>query len=196
MKQRTATIKRTTSETDISLQFNLDGDGQSKIDTGIAFLDHMLDLFSKHGLFDISLAVKGDLAVDYHHSVEDVGICLGQAVHKALDGGKQINRYASGLIPMDEALCQIAIDISNRPHLSLSPALPKGKVGTFDTELIQEFFQAFVSNARVSLHITMLAGENLHHIIEAAFKAFGVILDQATQRDPRKKGVPSTKGVL
>jgi imidazoleglycerol-phosphate dehydratase len=193
---RKATIERNTSETKIKLDFNIDGTGQVKLDTGMPFFDHMLDLFTRHGLFDLELKVDGDLDIDYHHSVEDVGICLGQAFKKALDDGKQINRYASGLIPMDESLAQIAIDICNRPSLQFSPKLPQGMTGKFDSELVLEFFNAFVNNARISLHIGVTSGDNLHHMIEACFKGFGIILDRATQIDPRKTGVPSTKGVL
>ena len=196
MSTRKSTIERNTSETKIKLNFNIDGNEHIKIDTGIPFFDHMLDLFARHGLFDLELTVNGDLDIDFHHSVEDVGICLGQAFNKALGDGKQINRYASGLIPMDESLAQIAIDISNRPSLQFNPKLPKGTVGKFESELILEFFQAFTNNARISLHIGVITGENLHHMIEACFKGFGIILDRATQIDPRKKGVPSTKGVL
>ena len=195
-KKRVGTITRNTAETKINLQFDIDGDGQSTIDTGIGFFDHMLTLFAKHGLFDLTVKVDGDLDVDGHHSVEDVGICLGLAFRDAVGDAVGINRYASVIIPMDEALCQTAIDVSNRPALSMKHNFDKEKVGQFDSELVEEFFNAFVNNARINLHIDMLKGSNLHHKIEACFKAFGVCLDQATQLDPRKKGVPSTKGVL
>ncbi len=196
MMERNGKINRKTSETDVNLQFTLDGSGQSSCQTGIPFLDHMLDLFATHGLFELTVEANGDLDVDFHHTTEDIGICLGLAFKEALGDAKGIYRYASGAIPMDESLCQMAIDISNRPHLSFNADLAKGKVGDFDVELVEEFFNAFVSNARVSLHIDIVAGTNLHHMIEACFKAFGVILDRATRHDPLKKGVPSTKGIL
>ncbi|MBT5855693.1 imidazoleglycerol-phosphate dehydratase HisB [bacterium] len=196
MSTRQASISRDTKETQIQLDFTVDGDCKSDIKTGIGFLDHMLDLFTVHGLFDLKLRVNGDLEIDGHHTTEDVAICLGKALSEALNDSKGIHRYASGLIPMDEALCQIALDISGRPHLDFEGDFPKGKVGDFDVELVEEFFRAFVNNARVTLHINVLKGGNLHHMIEACFKAFGVILDRATQIDTRKKGVPSTKGVL
>lgn len=193
---RRADVNRKTNETAIELVFGLDGSGTSAIDTGIGFFDHMLDLFTKHGNFDLSLKVDGDLRVDFHHSVEDVGICLGQAFRDALGDASGISRYSSGLIPMDEALCQMAIDVSNRPFLDFQGAFPKSKVGEFDVELVKEFFNAFVSNARVTLHLEVIKGENLHHMIEACFKAFGQLLDKATRIDPMREGVPSTKGVL
>ena len=195
-KKRTATVKRKTKETEISLTLNLDGSGKNSINTGIGFFDHMLDLFSTHGLFDLSVSVKGDLEIDGHHSVEDVGICLGEAFRTALGDARGINRYASGLYPMDEALCQIALDISNRPHLTFKADFAKTSVGTFDTELVEEFFNAFVNNGRITCHISYLYGQNLHHMIEGSFKGFGQCLDWATCINPRKKDVPSTKGVL
>jgi imidazoleglycerol-phosphate dehydratase len=194
--KRNATIRRKTGETDIDLSFTLDGSGQSDINTGIAFFDHMLDLFTKHGHFDLNLTLNGDLAVDYHHSVEDAGICLGQAFKEALGDARGIQRYASGLIPMDEACCEMALDISNRPMLIFDCDLPKTKVGTFDVELVEEFFNAFVSNARVTLHIRIIRGTNLHHIIEACFKAFGRILGAASTQIPGRNDIPSTKGML
>ncbi len=193
---RKASITRKTNETDIALDFAIDGSGTANINTGIAFFDHMLNLFTKHGVFNLNLNMQGDLDVDFHHSVEDVGICLGQTFREALGDAKGIQRYASGLIVMDEALCQMAVDISNRPILVFDYTFPKTKIGTFDSELVEEFFQAFVSNARLSLHIKILSGTNLHHIAESCFKALGIILDQATQIDPRKNDIPSTKGVL
>ena len=196
MTKREATIERNTTETKIKLSLLLDGDGQSSIKTGIGFFDHMLTLFSKHGLFDLTVAVDGDLDVDGHHSVEDVGICLGLAFHDAIGDARGINRYASAIIPMDESLCQIAIDVSNRPALGFNHNFEKEKVGEFDSELVEEFFNAFVNNARINLHIDMLKGSNLHHKIEACFKAFGICLDRAIQLDPRKKDIPSTKGIL
>ncbi|RAP30780.1 imidazoleglycerol-phosphate dehydratase HisB [Candidatus Marinamargulisbacteria bacterium SCGC AG-414-C22] len=196
MEKRQASIERNTKETQIKLTFAIDGEGKAAVATGVGFFDHMLDLFSKHGLFDLDLSVTGDLEIDAHHTVEDVGICLGQAFQQALGTGKGINRYASAIIPMDESLCQIAIDVSNRPALGFNHNFEKDKVGEFDSELVEEFFNAFVNNARINLHIDMLKGTNLHHKIEACFKAFGVCLDRATQRDPRKKDIPSTKGIL
>jgi len=193
---RKASVKRHTNETKVDLDFTIDGKANANIDTGIPFFDHMLDLFTHHGMFDMTLKVKGDIEVDYHHTVEDVGICLGHAFREALGDAKGINRYASGLTPMDESLAQIALDISNRPHLSFECNLPKTKVGNFDVELAEEFFQAFVNNSRITLHMEIIRGKNLHHIIEACFKGLGRLLDSATQIDPRKKSVPSTKGVL
>lgn len=193
---RKAKISRKTAETNVDLVFEIDGLGKSSIDTGIGFFDHMLTLFTKHGLFNLNVKVVGDLDVDFHHSVEDVGICLGQAFQKAISDGAQINRYASSLIPMDEALCQVAIDVSNRPYLGFVAKFSKEYVGQFDAELVEEFFRAFVNNARINLHIELKKGSNLHHEIESIFKAVGVCLDQATKIDDRKTGIPSTKGVL
>ena len=193
---RQAQISRKTSETQIDLKFAIDGSGQRQILTGIPFFDHMLDLFTKHGHFDLSLNVKGDIEIDYHHTVEDVGICLGEAFRQALGDSKGIVRYASGLIPMDECLCQLAVDLSNRPYLSFKADLGKTKVGSFDVELAEEFFRAFVMNARITLHLELLSGENLHHIIEACFKALGVVLDRSSMTDSRKNDIPSTKGTL
>lgn len=193
---RVGKVSRKTNETQIDLTFKLDGTGKSKIKTDIPFFDHMLDLFTKHGIFDLDLNVKGDIDIDFHHSVEDTGICLGQAFREALGDSKGITRYASGLIPMDEALCQVAVDISNRPHLTFNYDAPKSKVGEFDIELAEEFFIAFVNNARITLHLDIIRGRNLHHIIEGCFKGLGIILDRATILDPRKAGIPSTKGIL
>ena len=191
---REAAIKRHTSETKITLNFGIDGNGKSNIKTEIPFFDHMLDLFTKHGQFDMTLTAKGDIEIDAHHTVEDIGICLGLAIKEALGDCKGIQRYASGLIPMDESLCQMAMDICNRPTLVLNSHLPKTKVGEFDVELVEEFFNAMVMNARLSLHIDVIRGNNVHHIIESMFKAFGVILNQATQIIG--KSIPSTKGLL
>lgn len=196
MKKRQATIQRHTNETKIDLSLTIDGDGKSNIQTGIGFFDHMLTLWTHHGLFNLTLQVDGDLEVDFHHTVEDVGIALGQAFQKAIGDAKGINRYASGFTPMDEALCRIAIDYSNRPHLDFKNHLPKTKVGEFDVELTEEFLNAFVNNARITLHIDILKGNNLHHIIEACFKGLGRELDKASTLDPRKKDIPSTKGIL
>jgi len=193
---RTAQVSRTTKETQISLDLSLDGTGIGKITTGIGFFDHMLDLFTHHGLFDLTVTMTGDLGVDGHHSVEDVGIALGTAFRNALGDGRGIVRYASGLTPMDETLVQVAIDISNRPHLSFNCPLPKASLGGFDVELTEEFFNAFVTNARISLHIDVIRGSNLHHLIEACFKGFGRLLGQAVQLNPRQPAIPSTKGIL
>lgn len=194
---RTAVIERKTNETDIKLQLNIDGSGKAEIDTGVGFFDHMLTLFASHGMFDLSVKCRGDLQVDAHHSVEDIGICLGKAFAEALGDMKGINRYADRMIPMDEALVLVAIDVSGRPHLEMDLEIPSQKVGDFDTELVEEFFLSFVRNAKVTLHIKKLSGKNSHHIIEGCFKAFGRVLDFATSVDARREGVlPSTKGVL
>lgn len=193
--QRIGTIDRKTGETKIQLSLHLDGKGTTDIHTGIGFFDHMLTLLGYHGQFDLTVDAQGDLDVDYHHTVEDVGIVLGHAFREALGDCKGIHRYASGLIPMDEALAQIAIDISNRPYLAFSASVGKTKVGTFDVELLEEFLRAFVNNARLTLHVSLLSGDNLHHIIESVFKGLGIMLRQAVQVDPTKD-TPSTKGVL
>lgn len=194
--ERKHSIKRDTTETRIDLTFALDGDGRSTINTGLPFLDHMLTLFTKHGYFNLDVTVDGDIEVDGHHTTEDLAICLGQAFREALGDGAGIKRYASGTIPMDESLCQCAIDISNRPSLIFNADFPKTKVGTFDVELVEEFFNGFVNNARIALHIDLIRGDNLHHMIEAIFKAFGVVLSQAVERHPDRTDIPSTKGVL
>jgi len=196
MAKRAAKIKRKTSETDISLSLNIDGSGKSTISTGIPFFDHMLKLFSKHGLFDLKLEAKGDIEVDYHHTVEDVGICLGQAFNKALGNKKGITRYSEAKVPMDEALTEAIIDISGRPHLTYKVKFIKTKFIDFDLEVVREFFEAFVMNAGITVHINLLRGRNMHHKIESIFKAFAVALSKACEISPRKKGVPSTKGVL
>lgn len=194
---RSSEIKRKTKETDIFLSLNLDGSGKSDIDTGVGFFDHMLTLFASHGMFDLVVKCNGDLEVDAHHTVEDVGICLGKAFSEALGDMKGIKRYSDKIIPMDESLILCAIDISGRPHLSLNLDVPAKRVGNFDTELVSEFFLAFVRNAKMTLHINKFAGRNTHHIIEGGFKAFGRALDEATMIDSRREGIlPSTKGVL
>jgi imidazoleglycerol-phosphate dehydratase len=196
MAKRTSVIKRKTGETSISLSLNIDGKGKSSVNTGIPFFDHMLTLFAKHGLFDLKLTAKGDIKVDYHHTVEDVGICLGQAFKEALGDKKGIVRYGESKVPMDEALAEVIIDISGRPHLTYNVPFEKTKFIDFDVEVVKEFFEAFVLNAGITVHINMIRGGNMHHIIEAIFKAFAVTLSKAYAIDPRKKGVPSTKGVL
>lgn len=194
---RIGEIERTTKETSITLRLDLDGSGQSDIDTGVGFLDHMLTLFSRHGMFDLTITCDGDTYVDDHHSVEDIGICLGTAFRQALGDMAGINRYGSIILPMDEALIMAAVDISGRSYLGFDFQIPAHKVGTFDTELVEEFFLAFVRNANITLHLRQLAGTNSHHIIEGAFKAFGRVMRQAAALDPSLDGqIPSTKGVL
>ena len=194
---RTAYINRKTAETDITLSLDLDGSGKSKIDTGVGFLDHMLTLFAKHGRFDLSVSCMGDTNVDDHHSTEDIGIALGQAFRIALDDKAGIVRYGSMLLPMDETLMLCAVDLSGRSTLRFDMTLPAQKVGTFDTELVKEFFLAFVRNADCCVHLKQLDGSNTHHIIEAAFKGFGRAMHTASSIDPGLSGeIPSTKGVL
>lgn len=189
-------IKRSTAETKIDVDFLIDGEGKGDIKTGVGFLDHMLVLFTNHGLFDVKVNCNGDTEVDDHHTTEDIGIALGQTFHKAIGDKAGITRYASVSIPMDEALATVHIDISGRSHLVYRVDGLKDKVGTFDTELVQEFFQGFVNHARVTLHINVEYGTNTHHMIEAIFKAFARALDQASSLNPRIKGIPSTKGLL
>lgn len=194
---RTSEIKRTTAETDIFLSIDLDGSGKSEIDTGCGFLDHCLTLFAKHGSFDLKVTCKGDKEVDFHHSVEDIGICLGQAMADALGDMRGIVRYGNMLLPMDEALILAAVDISGRGLLSYGLVIPAEKVGEFDTELTEEFFLGFVRNARVTLHLKQLDGKNSHHIIEGTFKAFARAMKAAVAIDEKNKDeIPSTKGVL
>ena len=190
-------IKRTTAETDIELKLMLDGNGTSKINTGCGFLDHMLTLFASHGSFDLCIECKGDTNVDYHHSVEDIGICLGTAFRQALGNCMGIYRYGSMILPMDEALILTAIDISGREFLAYDLKIPTEKVGDFDTELVEEFLLAFVRNAGITLHVKQLAGTNSHHIIEGAFKSIARALKIAVAIDEKKAGeIPSTKGKL
>ncbi len=194
---RTATAARKTSETDVQLTINIDGSGISDINTGVGFLDHMLSLFSRHGSFDLTVECGGDTRIDDHHSVEDVGICLGSAFSAALGDMGGISRYAHSITPMDESLVMTAVDISGRAYLSFHAELPSQKVGSFDTELVKEFFLAFVRKANVTLHVKQLAGENTHHIIEAIFKSIARTLREAAAIDVKQNGtVPSTKGVL
>lgn len=196
MENRFSTINRKTKETDIHLELNLDGKGNSQIETGIGFFNHMLDSFVRHGFFDMKLTAKGDLYVDSHHTVEDTGIVLGQAIKNALGDKKGIRRYGSSTIPMDESLVCCAIDLSGRPFLSYDLKFDSDKVGYIDTELIKEFFYALSYNAGMNLHIRMLSGENNHHIAEAAFKAFAKALDEACGYDSRVQDVLSTKGTI
>ena len=193
---RGAEVSRRTNETDIQLSFGVDGSGRSEIETDVPFLNHMLDLFTKHGQFDLQVKAKGDIEIDDHHTVEDIGICLGQTLLEALGNKKGIKRYASVFVPMDEALAQVVIDISNRPHFEYRADYPSQQVGSFSTELVQEFLWKFALEARVTLHVIVHYGQNTHHMIEAIFKALGRALDEATLVDPRVTGVPSTKGVL
>ena len=194
---RTATVQRKTAETDIKLSLNLDGKGVSKIDSGCGFLDHMLTLFARHGRFDLKVTCKGDTHVDGHHTVEDVGIALGQAFAAALGDKKGITRYGNTVLPMDEALILSAVDISGRSYLGYEMSLPTEKVGEFDTELGAEFWLAFVRNANVTLHIREIAGDNSHHILEGAFKSVARTLRAAVAIDPAAADeIPSTKGVL
>ena len=194
---RTSEIKRTTAETDISLKLNLDGAGKSEISTGCGFLDHMLTLFAKHGRFDLILSCKGDTYVDDHHTAEDIGIALGDAFTKALGDKKGITRYGSTVLPMDEALILSAVDLSGRSYLGYTLEIPSEKVGTFDTELVREFFIAFTANAKFNLHINQLAGINSHHIIEGAFKSDARSLKAAVAIDKDfADDIPSTKGII
>ena len=197
LKNRTAEILRNTAETQITLKLDLDGKGTAFVDTGIGFLDHMLTLFARHGNFDLEVTCKGDLNVDFHHSTEDIGICLGMAFSQALGNMSGITRYGNIILPMDEALILCAADISGRSYLSYELSIPAEKVGTFDTELTEEFFLAFTRKAGMTLHLRQLAGTNSHHIIEGAFKAFGHTMKQAVSHDASQEGrIPSTKGVL
>ena len=194
---RTAQITRTTKETDIRLTLNLDGTGKSEIHSGVGFLDHMLTLFAKHGRFDLELTCNGDTEVDDHHSVEDIGIALGQAFEQALGDKRGIVRYGSFILPMDETLILSAVDISGRSYLNYDLHIPPQKVGTFDTELTEEFFLGFVRNANLTLHLKQLEGKNSHHIIEGTFKSFGRTMKQAVAIDENfRDEIPSTKGVL
>ncbi|MDO8880124.1 MAG: imidazoleglycerol-phosphate dehydratase HisB [Coriobacteriia bacterium] len=193
---RSATIERQTSETDITLTLGLDGDGSASVETGVPFFDHMLDAFGRHGLFALTVAATGDLDVDAHHTVEDVGICLGSALSEALGDRRGIRRFGSAVVPMDEALVLVAVDISGRGQLHYAVDLPIEIIGTFDTTLAREFMVALTTSAGITLHVRSLAGDNAHHIIEAAFKALARALAEAVSLDPRVTGVPSTKGAL
>jgi len=195
-RARTASIARKTNETDIALSFDVDGTGVSELQTDVPFLNHMLDLFTKHGQFNLKVDAKGDIEIDDHHTVEDIGICLGQTLREALGDKRGIKRYANVFIPMDEALAQVAIDISNRPHFEYRAQYPSQQVGSFDTQLVHEFLWKLALEARITLHVIVHYGQNTHHMIEAVFKALGRALDEATSIDPRVQGVPSTKGVL
>ncbi len=193
---RKASVKRETNETDISMDFAIDGSGKAEISTGIGFFDHMLNSFTRHGLFDMKLSVKGDLYVDTHHSIEDTGIVLGQAIKEAIGDKKSIKRYGSVILPMDEALVLCSLDLSGRPYLVCDAKFTTDRVGYFDTEMVKEFFYAISYSAGMNLHIKVLSGSNNHHIIEGIFKAFAKALDEATITDPRIKDIMSTKGSL
>ncbi len=194
---RTAKVERKTKETDIKLYINLDGKGQYSIDTSIPFFDHMLSLMCKHGVFDIKLKAKGDIDIDYHHTIEDIGIVLGKALKQAIGNMKGISRFGQATVPMDEALASVSLDISGRPYLVYKVEFPKkSKIKNFDPDLIEDFLQAFVSNSSLTLHVDSPYGRNTHHIIEAVFKALGRALKNAISIDPRIKGIPTTKGKL
>ena len=193
---RIGEITRKTGETDIRLSLNLDGSGESEVFTGVGFLDHMLDLFTKHGFFDLSVAGAGDTHVDFHHTVEDVGICLGQAIDQALGDKAGIRRFGGETVPMYEAIATVNLDLCGRPYIAWNTPLDGGKIGDFDAELAEEFFHGFVNNAGATLHVNVPYGTNRHHIVEAVFKAFGRALNQATRIDDRVVGVLSTKGSL
>lgn len=196
MSDRTARIHRKTGETEISLMLDLDGSGKTELQTGVPFLEHMLDLFAKHGLFDLQVRAEGDVHIDDHHTVEDIAICLGTALRQALGDKAGIRRYGHAIIPMDESLGQVAVDLSGRSHLEFSAEFPSERVGTFATELVHEFFWKLAMEARMNLHVLLHYGRNTHHMIECLFKALGRALDEATRLDPRVQGVPSSKGVL
>ena len=194
--ERKAKIERKTSETDIKLDLNIEGSGKYDIDTSVPFIDHMLSLMTKHGFFDLKIKAEGDTEVDFHHTVEDIGICLGQGFKEALGNKDGIRRYGRATVPMVEALASVVLDISDRPFLVYNSRIEKGKTGQFDVDLLWEFFRAFSSSAGMTLHINVMYGRDTHHIIEAIFKALGRALDKATAIDGRINGVLSTKGIL
>ena len=196
MDKRTATLKRTTKETDIEISLDIDGAGEANVGSGIGFFDHMLILFAKHGLFSLTVKAQGDLVIDGHHTVEDIGIVLGQALAKAAGDKAGIRRYGHVYVPMDEALVLVVVDFSGRPYLAFDAELGQGRIGEFDVELTEEFLRAVAVNAGLTLHVKVLAGKNRHHIVEAIFKALGRALSQSLERDPRVQGVPSSKGML
>ncbi len=193
---RKAQITRNTQETQISVKLDLDGKGQAKLASGVPFLDHMLDQIARHGLVDLEVKASGDLHIDAHHTVEDIGITLGQAFAKAIGDKKGVRRYGHAYVPLDEALSRVVIDLSGRPGLEMSGKFTRARVGDFDVDLVREFFQGFVNHASVTLHLDNLKGVNAHHQVETLFKAFGRALRMAVELDPRVKGVPSTKGSL
>lgn len=193
--ERESEVTRKTKETEIRVRWKLDGDGSYHISTGIPFFNHMLELFTRHGFFDLDIEATGDIEIDFHHTIEDLGITLGKALAKALPGFEGIRRYGHSLLPMDEALCAVAIDMSGRPTLVWNGTV-EGKLGSFDGEVVKEFFQGFVNEARITVHVNLLYGENLHHKIEAIFKGFGRALREATTKDENVRGPLSTKGIL
>ena len=196
MSKRKAKITRKTSEVDVTVDIDLDGKGKYEIDTGIPFFDHMLSQFAKHGYFDLKIKAAGDIEVDFHHTVEDVGLALGEAILKALGDKKGITRFGEATVPFDETLATSNVDLSGRPYLVFQAGIPKSKVGDFDLELTEEFFKSFSNTLLCNLHIDLKYGDNLHHMVEAMFKSVGRALDQATKLDPRSNEVPSTKGKL
>ena len=196
MSERIATIKRDTLETRIQVRVNLDGTGHAQLASGLPFLDHMLDQIARHGLIDLEVAAQGDLQIDAHHTVEDIGITLGQAIQQALGDRRGIRRYGHAYVPLDEALSRVALDCSGRPGLEYFVEFPRARIGEFDVDLFREFFQGFVNHALITLHIDNLRGRNAHHIVETVFKAFGRALRMAVETDPRTVGIPSTKGSL
>jgi imidazoleglycerol-phosphate dehydratase len=195
-RHRKAEVKRKTKETEVFLKLDLDGSGRHAIGTGIPFFDHMLSLLAYHSSIDLSLKARGDIGVDSHHTVEDVGICLGEGIKKALGAAKGIQRYGMAMIPMDETLGSVALDLSMRPCLVFHMKLRRGKIGTFDLELVEEFFRALCNHGRITLHINLLYGKNSHHMVEAVFKGFGRALREAVSLDGRTSNIPSTKGML
>jgi imidazoleglycerol-phosphate dehydratase len=195
-ESRSGRVERTTRETSIKVEIGLDGQGNTDISSGVPFLDHMLNLFAVHGFFDLYLEASGDLEIDAHHTVEDIGICLGDALGQALGDRKGLQRYGSAAVPMDEARASVVLDLSNRPYLVYQAPTLASRVGNFETELVPEFFRAFCQYGGVTLHIEVATGNNTHHILEAIFKAWGRAMDQATRVDPRRQGIPSSKGVL
>ena len=196
MTQRTAQVTRNTLETQISVSLNLDGTGQAKLATQVPFLDHMLDQIARHGIFDLEIEARGDLHIDAHHTVEDIGITLGQAFARAVGDKKGVRRYGHAYVPLDEALSRVVVDLSGRPGLEFHVEFVRARIGEFDVDLVHEFFQGFVNHAHVTLHVDNLRGANAHHQVETAFKAFGRALRMAVELDPRVVDVPSTKGAL
>lgn len=193
---REAQVERRTRETQVSVRISIDGKGEAEVDTGVPFLDHMLELMARHGLLDIAVSARGDLAVDAHHTVEDVGIALGEALGRALGDKAGLVRFGQATIPLDEALVSTVVDLSGRPYLAYRVAVRQTRVGNFDVGLVEDFLRALVNNARITLHVNMLSGRDPHHVAETIFKGLGRALDAATRPDPRVRGVPSTKGTL
>jgi imidazoleglycerol-phosphate dehydratase len=197
MAKRSATVERKTQETDITVSVNLDGKGKAVLDTGVPFLEHMLDQIARHGMCDLTVKAKGDLHIDAHHTVEDIGITLGQAFDQAVGDKKGIRRYGHAYVPLDEALSRVVIDFSGRPGIEFHVDSPRARIGDFDVDLVHEFFQGFANHAKVTLHVDCLRGSNAHHIVETVFKAFGRAVRMALEEDPRMQGqMPSTKGSL